>query len=115
MSNIHVHSTVSRNGVLAKYNYGNPMQNMQQYGMVTPPLYNLENIPRNISLFISYGGKDYISDSIDVTHLLEKLKNHESDKITVHFVKDFGHADFVMGTSVKENVYNALVRFLKHQ
>lgn len=91
------------------------MQNMQQYGMVTPPLYNLENISRNISLFFSYGGKDCLSDTIDITHLLEKLKNHDSDKLTVHFVKEFGHADFVMGTSVKENVYNALVTFLNHQ
>ncbi|KAI3970285.1 hypothetical protein MKX01_023932 [Papaver californicum] len=88
---------------------------MQHYGQAKPPVYNLSNVPSNLPLFISYGGQDALSDVKDVEILLDSLKYHDGDKLTVQFVKDFAHADFVMGVSAKEIVYDALVAFFKRQ
>ncbi|KAI6671389.1 hypothetical protein NL676_006274 [Syzygium grande] len=54
---VHLSQTV-RDGVLAKYDYGNPIFNVMHYGGVWPPVYNLSNIPRDLPIFLSYGGRD---------------------------------------------------------
>ncbi|MCL7024169.1 hypothetical protein MKW94_000823 [Papaver nudicaule] len=111
---VHLAQTV-RDGILSKFDFGNINLNMQHYGQAKPPVYNLSNIPSNLPLFISYGGQDALSDVKDVEILLDSLKYHDGDKLTVQFVKDFAHADFVMGVSAKEIVYDALVAFFKRQ
>ncbi|KAJ4798050.1 Lipase [Rhynchospora pubera] len=102
---------IFRVGVLAKYNFSEE-ENMKRYGQSTPPVYKLPSIPRSLPLFISYGGQDSLADSSDVALLLNDLKLHDRDKLTVHFVKDYAHADFVMGVSAKQVVYNSLIAFL---
>ena len=104
-----------RDGILAKYNYGRPDFNLLHYGEVIPPVYNLSNIPGDLPLFISYGGKDALSDVGDVDLLLDRLKHHNVDKMTVQFVKDYAHADYILGVDAKDIVYNALVSFFKNQ
>ncbi|PON95348.1 Alpha/beta hydrolase, predicted [Trema orientale] len=111
---VHLAQTV-RDGVLAKYNYGRPDYNLMHYGEATPPVYNLSNIPHNLPLFISYGGRDALSDVRDVGILLDSLKLHDVDKLTVQFIKDYAHADFIMGVDAKDIVYNSVVSFFKHQ
>ncbi|OVA17526.1 Alpha/beta hydrolase fold-1 [Macleaya cordata] len=111
---VHLAQTV-RDGILQKFDFGNINLNMEHYGQARPPVYNLSNIPSNLPLFISYGGQDALSDVRDVEILLDSLKFHEGDKLTIQFVKDFAHADFVMGVSAKEVVYDALVAFFKRQ
>ncbi|KAJ1704683.1 hypothetical protein LUZ63_004462 [Rhynchospora breviuscula] len=100
-----------RVGVLAKYNFSEE-ENIKRYGQSTPPVYKLPNIPRSLPLFVSYGGQDSLADSSDVALLLNDLKLHDRDKLTVHFVKDYAHADFVMGVSAKQVIYNSLIAFL---
>lgn len=100
-----------RDGVLTKYNYENKMDNIEKYGQDEPPIYNLTRIPNSFPLFLSYGGRDRLSDVADVGLLMDDLKLHDGDKLTVQFVKDYAHADFVMGVSAKEIVYNAIVAF----
>jgi lysosomal acid lipase/cholesteryl ester hydrolase len=68
------HATAFRDGVLAKYNFNSQEENKKRYGQGTPPVYQLSNIPRNLSLFVSYGGQDSLSDSADVALLLNDLK-----------------------------------------
>ncbi|KAF9602363.1 hypothetical protein IFM89_027037 [Coptis chinensis] len=111
---VHLAQTV-RDGVLSKFNYGNPEVNMEHYGQAKPPVYDLTNIPKNLPIFISYGGKDALADPRDVGLLLDSLKLHDGDKLTVQFVKDYAHADFIMGVTATEIVYNALVAFFKRQ
>ncbi|ONK71891.1 uncharacterized protein A4U43_C04F13440 [Asparagus officinalis] len=103
-----------RDGVLTKYNYENRVINIEKYGQGYPPIYNLSSIPNNFPLFLSYGGRDKLSDVGDVSLLLDDLKLHDGDKLTVQFVKDYAHADFVMGVSAKEIVYNAIIAFFNH-
>lgn len=85
------------------------------YGSLRPPVYNLSNIPRSFPLFLSYGGMDALSDVHDVQLLLDDLKFHDVDKMSVQFIKDYGHADFIMGISAKDVVYSAVVSFFKSQ
>ncbi|KAJ3683573.1 hypothetical protein LUZ60_013800 [Juncus effusus] len=100
-----------RNHVLTKYNYEKYGENMKHYGQSTPQIYNLSNIPNSLPLFLSYGGADSLADSSDVALLLNDLKSHDRDKLMVHYVKDYAHADFVMGTSAKEIVYEEVIAF----
>ncbi|KAJ6776935.1 TRIACYLGLYCEROL LIPASE 2 [Salix koriyanagi] len=111
---VHLAQTV-RDGVLAKYNYGNPYFNVMHYGEAKPPIYNLSNIPHNLPIFISYGGKDALSDVRDVELLLDSLKLHDVDKLTIQYIKDYAHADFIMGVNAKDIVYNQVVSFFNHQ
>lgn len=102
---------VARDRVLAKYNYGNPSFNVMHYGSIKPPVYKLSNIPPKLPLFISYGGQDALSDVQDVQQLLDELKLHDVLKLTVQFVKDYAHADFIMGVNAKDIVYNQVHKF----
>ena len=104
-------STAVRNGVLTKFDYG-PAMNMLHYAQFNPPVYNLSHIPNDLPLFLSYGGQDALSDTYDVQLLLDCLKFHDVDKLLIHFVEDFAHADFVMGVTAKTIVYNAIIAFL---
>jgi len=103
-----------RDGVVAKYNYGWPV-NVMHYGEARPPVYNLSNIPHDLPLFVSYGGQDALSDVRDVMLLLDNFKFHDVDKLSVQFIKDYAHADFIMGVNAKDVVYNQVVAFFKHQ
>ncbi|GMH23868.1 hypothetical protein Nepgr_025711 [Nepenthes gracilis] len=109
---VHLAQTV-RGGILAKYNYGRPDYNLQHYGEEKPPVYNLSNIPHGLPLFMSYGGKDALSDIQDVAMLLDCLKLHDQDKLTVQFIEDYAHADFIMGVNAKDLVYREIIKFFK--
>ncbi|KAF2316429.1 hypothetical protein GH714_041770 [Hevea brasiliensis] len=107
---VHLAQTV-RDGAVAKYNYGNCSSNLIHYGAIKPPIYNLSNIPQNLPLFISYGGQDALSDTEDVAQLLDDLKFHDVLKLTVQFVKDYAHADFVSGVNATDIVYSQVYKF----
>ncbi|KAK9682316.1 hypothetical protein RND81_10G064900 [Saponaria officinalis] len=111
---VHLAQTV-RSGLLTKYNYGRADYNLQHYGQARPPVYNLSNIPNDLPLFISYGGKDALSDILDVGTLLDFLKFHDGEKLQVQFIKDYAHADFIMGFNAKDLVYNHIINFFKRQ
>ncbi|KAF7819441.1 triacylglycerol lipase 2-like [Senna tora] len=111
---VHLAQTV-RHGVLAKFNYERPDYNIMHYGEAFPPLYNLSNIPHDLPLFVSYGGRDALSDVLDVGNLLDALKFHDVDKLSVQFIKDYAHADYIMGVNAKDIVYNDVLAFFKHQ
>lgn len=111
---VHLAQTV-RDGVIAKFNYGRPDYNLMHYGEFRPPIYNISNIPRDLPLFVSYGGNDALADVRDVENLLDSFKFHDGDKLGVQFIKSYGHADFIMGINAKDIVYNQVVAFFKRQ
>lgn len=89
---------------------------MEHYGEATPPIYNMSNIPKDLPLFLSYGGKDKLSDVKDVQILLDSLRFHDVDKLDIQFVKEFAHADFIMGVTANNIVYNQMMAFFRdHQ
>lgn len=111
---IHLSQTV-RDKVLRKYNYGSSNYNMKHYGQALPPAYNISAIPHDLPLFFSYGGLDSLADVNDVKFLIDQFKFHDVDKIDVQFVKEYAHADFIMGVTAKDVVYNQVATFFKRQ
>ncbi|XP_071710112.1 triacylglycerol lipase 2-like isoform X2 [Rutidosis leptorrhynchoides] len=109
---VHLAQTV-RDGVLAKYDYGTRAFNVEHYGVPKPPIYNLSNIPTDFPLFLSYGGQDALSDPKDVATLLDDLKMHDEGKLSVQYIKDYAHADFIMGVTAKDVVYNKIISFFQ--
>ncbi|KAK8687157.1 hypothetical protein V6N13_085989 [Hibiscus sabdariffa] len=106
---VHLAQSV-RDGVIQKYDYGEE-GNRKHYGEAKPPVYNISNIPRDLPIFISHGGLDPLSDVEDVGLLLELLKQHDETKLSVQFLKDYAHLDFIMGVNAKDLVYNQIVQF----
>ncbi|KAJ1391588.1 Alpha/Beta hydrolase fold [Sesbania bispinosa] len=105
-----------RSGVVTKFNYKRPNENIIHYGQVSPPIYNLSNIPHNLPLFMSYGGRDALSDVMDVRKLLDDhFKFHDEDKLSVQFIEDYAHADFIMAVNAKDIVYNNVTAFFKRK
>lgn len=86
---------------------------MEHYGVRKPPIYNLSNIPNDFPLFLSYGGQDALSDPKDVATLLDDLKLHDEGKLSVQYIKDFAHADFIMGVTAKDIVYDKVLSFFQ--
>lgn len=75
----------------------------------------MSNIPNDLPIFLGYGGRDSLSDVRDVELLLDNLKFHDEDKLTVQFVEDYAHADFVMAVNAAQIVYNAVMAFFHRQ
>ncbi|CAM8945428.1 unnamed protein product [Rhodiola kirilowii] len=107
---VHLAQTV-RHRAISKFDYGKRALNVMHYGQAKPPLYNLSSIPHDLPIFITYGGQDSLSDARDVETLLDSLKYHDGDKLTVQFIKEYAHADFIMGVNAKDIVYNAVISF----
>lgn len=65
-------------------------------------------------IFISYGGQDALSDVRDVQTLLDYLKFHDVLKLHVQYIKDYAHADFIIGITAKDVVYNQIINFFRN-
>lgn len=104
-----------RDGILSRYDYGNADFNEKHYGKPKPPVYDLSKIPGDLPIYLSYGGEDALSDVKDVDILLDSLKLHDEDKIHVQYIKDYAHADFIMGETAKDIVYNKIIAFFRNQ
>ncbi|TVU04928.1 hypothetical protein EJB05_48072, partial [Eragrostis curvula] len=107
---VHFAQTV-RDGVLQKYDYVLPFRNIANYGQAEPPVYNMCNIPADFPLFLSYGGRDSLADPADVRLLLNDLRGHDPDKLTVQYLDQLAHLDFVMGVCAKDYVYKDVMAF----
>ncbi|KAK3123996.1 hypothetical protein QOZ80_8AG0639050 [Eleusine coracana subsp. coracana] len=107
---VHFAQTV-RDGVLQKYDYVLPFRNIANYGQIEPPVYEMSNIPADFPLFLSYGGRDALADPTDVRRLLNDLRGHDPGKLTVQYLDQFAHLDFVMGVCAKDYVYKDVIAF----
>ncbi|XP_019701510.1 triacylglycerol lipase 2-like [Elaeis guineensis] len=106
-------SQMIRRGTITKYDYGNSYENKKHYGQVVPPAYNLSSVPNDLPLFLTYGGRDYLSVVGDVKHLLQRLKLHDKTKLKVEYLPNYAHADFVMAVNASQLVYDPLIAFFK--
>lgn len=77
--------------------------------------YNISNIPQDFPLLLSYGGRDSLTAEKDVQLLLNDLKDHEKDKLSLQLVEEYAHVDFVMAVNAKSVVYDGLIEFFKRQ
>ncbi|KAL4620009.1 hypothetical protein ACB092_06G123100 [Castanea dentata] len=105
-------SQMVRAGNIAEYDYGDENENMAHYGQPTPPMYYMTRIPKDIPLFLAYGGKDTLSDVNVVQLLLENLKDHVKDKLVVQYRDYYAHFDFIMAENANRVLYDPLLAFL---
>ncbi|CAN8257933.1 unnamed protein product [Cochlearia groenlandica] len=97
-----------RKGTFAEYDYG-LLKNLLTYGSSKPPEFNLGLIPASLPMWMGYGGNDLLADVTDVKHTLSKL--HSRPELL--YIEDYGHIDFVLSTSAKEDVYNHMIEFFR--
>ncbi|CAK8533110.1 unnamed protein product [Lathyrus sativus] len=107
---------IVRSDTLSKFDFERPHLNLLYYGRLRPPTYDLSKIPNNIPIFMSYGGKDALSDVADVQKLLnDHFQNHDKDKLSVQFIENYAHGDYMFATNAHELVYNNVTSFFKRK
>ncbi|XP_047306181.1 triacylglycerol lipase 2-like [Impatiens glandulifera] len=109
---IHVCQMI-RNGKIEMFRYKSDKVNLKHYGQINPPVYNMSRIRNDIPLYISYGGKDALSDVNGVKTLLASLKNHHPNKLVTQYLNNYAHADFVFGVNANKFVYYPLMAFIE--
>ncbi|CAN8017781.1 unnamed protein product [Ixodes persulcatus] len=97
----------AQRGCFQKFDYGKSL-NMQVYGQVTPPLYDLSKVKIPVALYWSKG--DWWADEKDVERLRWSLKhvvafNQVSDE-------DFTHLDFAWGIRATSVLYRKMMRLM---
>ncbi|KAL6135176.1 hypothetical protein ACLB2K_067404 [Fragaria x ananassa] len=104
-------SQMIRRGTITMFDYVLPAINMQRYNQLTPPVYNMASIPKDVPLFFGYGGRDALSDVNDVKALLNDLRDHDKDKLVEQYIEEYAHMDFIMAGNANQKVYDPLLTF----
>ncbi|KAI8434034.1 hypothetical protein MSG28_012184 [Choristoneura fumiferana] len=84
----------------ALFDYG-PMQNMERYGYMVPPDYNLRQVTAKIALIV--GNNDNLSRARDAEYLRTLLPNI----VQYHVMKEkeWNHIDFIWGNDMPETLF----------
>lgn len=104
-------NAVIRRGTVTKYDYDDATENMEHYGQSSPPAYNISGMANDIPLLFGYGGQDQLADVKDVEHLLQAIQPHDQDKLTIHYLANYSHADLVMAVNAKQDLYDPILDF----
>ena len=92
-----------------KFNYGSPAINVQKYGQIQPPAYNLSRISAQTELFAGFS--DTICVLQDVQKLVQILPNA---KLRVIKDPEWNHYDFAYSSKVNEMVFDPLSRDMEY-
>lgn len=84
--------------------------NLAAYGQLQPPTYGLSSFPSSLPVQIWSGGLDGLADPSDVASLLGQLP---SANVEAHYLSNYGHLDFIMGTQAYSDIYPSLMAFLQ--
>ncbi|KAF3435489.1 hypothetical protein FNV43_RR22578 [Rhamnella rubrinervis] len=106
--NLHHLFQMIREGTFSMYDYG-ILKNLKLYGQLKPPAFDLSNIPKSLPFWMAYGGNDDLADMIDITHTLKELLSTPE----LLYLENYGHVDFIVGVTAKEDVYDHLIKFFK--
>lgn len=99
---------VVRSGRFAKYDYGF-WGNLEKYSSLWPPEYDVTAIPPSLPIMLAHGGSDSLADPNDVAQLISNLRGTPQ----VLYLPKYAHADFVMGTSARTDVYSHILTFFQ--
>ncbi|XP_050441317.1 lipase 3-like [Adelges cooleyi] len=103
----HFAQLINRNQWFGQYNF-NKEKNMEKYGQLEPPAYNLSKVTVPVALY--YANNDWMAAPEDVQVLGDKLPNLVEKREMPY--REFNHLDFLWATDVKTIVYDDLIRFL---
>jgi len=85
--------------------------NIAHYGQSTPPLYNVNNIPKTLPIALFSGGNDYLADPIDVNHLIQDLITYNPYQ---YGISDYAHLDFIMAYDAYKLLYPTVLLVLNN-
>lgn len=97
-----------RQGTFSQYDYG-VLKNLLIYGQFKPPAFDLNNIPKSLPIWMSYGGNDALADATDVQRTLEEL----SSKPELLYLDNYGHIDFLLSVKANRDIYNHMIGFFR--
>ncbi|XP_051138158.1 triacylglycerol lipase 1 [Andrographis paniculata] len=104
--NIHHLFEMIRKGSFSMYDYG-VLKNLLKYGRLKAPAFDLGSIPSSLPIWMGYGGTDALADVIDVQHTVKEL----NCKTRLLYLENYGHIDFLLSVSSKEDVYDSMLSF----
>lgn len=87
------------------------VENIFKYGRLTPPKYNLNNVKAPVALW--YGDNDWLSSTIDVGRLADKLPNLIGKFLTP--VKNWNHIDYIWASNAKPLIYDKILAIMKQR
>lgn len=96
-----------RSGKFQLFDFESALRNMKEYGHAKPPQYDIASI--KVPIYLHYSQADVTATKADVLELKKRLSNVRG----VYELSDFTHVDFVYSVTVKEIVYDKIVRILK--
>lgn len=99
-----------RKGTFGKFDYG-WLGNWRHYASNTAPAYNLSSIPKDLPVFMAYGGHDAMADLDDVLLMLGKVPCN----VELLYLENYAHLDFVLSVSAKDDLYDGLIAFFRSQ
>ncbi|XP_017486991.1 PREDICTED: lipase 3-like, partial [Rhagoletis zephyria] len=96
-----------KSGHFRNYDYG-AEQNLQNYGQLTPPDYNLSNIHPEVPVKFYYSDNDLLANVTDVMRLANSLGNN----VELHHVKypEYNHIDCLLALEVKVELYVPIIK-----
>jgi lysosomal acid lipase/cholesteryl ester hydrolase len=99
---------IINSGNFQKFDYG-AEGNVEKYGKLTPPIYDLTKITTKVALF--WGENDLFADKDDVAKLAEDLKDVLKTDYRVPYDK-FTHLDFQWALNAKSVLYEQVIELL---
>lgn len=99
-----------RKGTFGKFDYG-WLGNWRHYASNTAPAYDLSSIPKDLPVFMAYGGLDAMADLDDVLLMLGKVLCN----VELLYLENYAHLDFVLSVSAKDDLYAVLIAFFRSQ
>jgi len=99
---------VINTGAFQRFDYGAEI-NMEKYGQLCPPVYDLSKVQAPTYLF--WGENDLLADPDDVRELASKLPNVVYNEPVPY--KHFNHLDFTWAMNARTVLYEPLIKMLE--
>ncbi|RZC34794.1 lipase 3 [Asbolus verrucosus] len=96
-------------GYFRRYDYG-MFVNLQKYGSIWPPNYDLKKVTAPVYLY--YSKNDWLAGKTDVGRLYDGLGNCKGKFLVAETT--FNHLDYVFGIRAREFVYNKLISLMSN-
>jgi len=97
-----------RGDPVTQYDFG-WVGNLEHYGSIDAPVYNVSQIQGPPTYFF-HGGKDLVGNLQDVQQLMSE---YPADQLKESFENpNYGHVDYVWGIDAKENCYKSIIEHI---
>lgn len=99
-----------RKGTFERFDYG-WIGNIKHYSRTSAPAYDLSTIPKDLPVWMAYGGLDALADVNDVLLMRDSLLC----KVELLYLENYAHLDFVLSVNAKADLYDHLIGFFTVQ